>query len=110
MMRGALSSLDQPIEQGTTGVVVLAMDDVASAAPYPCIRCGSCLEACPIFLDPQKLADLAKKGRYEEMEANNLLDCMLCGSCSYVCPSKLPLAQLFSASKAQLRKRKAAAS
>jgi electron transport complex protein RnfC len=110
MMGAAQSSLDVPIVKGTTGVVVLAMDDVASAAPYPCIRCGSCLEACPIFLDPQKLADLAKKGRYEEMEANNLLDCMLCGSCSYVCPSKLPLAQLFSASKAQLRKRKAAAS
>ena len=109
MMGAAQSSLDVPIVKGTTGVVVLAMDDIATAAPYPCIRCGACLDACPIFLDPQKLADLAKKGRYEEMQQNNLLDCMLCGSCSYVCPSKLPLAQLFSASKAHLKKMKAPA-
>ena len=69
----------------------------------------SCIDACPIFLNPAKLADLARKSRYEEMEEANLLDCMLCGSCSYVCPSKIPLAQLFQASKVALKKRKAGA-
>ena len=56
---------------------------------------------------PSALADLARKGRYAEMEEMHLRDCMLCGSCSYVCPSKIPLAQLFQASKVALRKAKA---
>jgi len=109
MMGVAQSNLDVPIVKGTTGVVVLSMKDVDLSRAYPCIRCGSCIDACPIFLNPAKLADLARKSRYEEMEEANLLDCMLCGSCSYVCPSKIPLAQLFQASKVALKKRKAGA-
>jgi electron transport complex protein RnfC len=109
MMGVAQSNLDVPIVKGTTGVVVLSMKDIDLSQSYPCIRCGSCIDACPIFLNPSKLADLARKSRYEEMEEANLLDCMLCGSCSYVCPSKIPLAQLFQASKVALKKRKAAA-
>jgi electron transport complex protein RnfC len=107
MMGVAQSNLDVPIVKGTTGVVVLSMKDVDLSRSYPCIRCGSCIDACPIFLNPAKLADLARKSRYEEMEEASLLDCMLCGSCSYVCPSKIPLAQLFQASKVALKKRKA---
>jgi electron transport complex protein RnfC len=60
-----------------------------------------------VFLNPSALADFARKGRYEDMEAMHLMDCMLCGSCSYVCPSKIPLSQLFQAGKTALRKRKA---
>ena len=89
---------------GTTGVVVLTKDEVREDGAYPCIHCGRCLEACPMFLNPQVLGDLAKAGRYAQMEAEHLADCMLCGSCSYVCPSGIPLAQLFSASKSALRR------
>jgi H+/Na+-translocating ferredoxin:NAD+ oxidoreductase subunit C len=109
MMGVAQSSLDVPIVKGTTGVVVLTTPDVNPASSYPCIRCGRCLEACPVFLNPSALADFARKGRYEDMEAMHLMDCMLCGSCSYVCPSKIPLSQLFQASKTVLRKKKAVA-
>lgn len=110
MMGVAQSNLEVPIVKGTTGVVVLTKAETNPPASYPCIRCGSCLEACPVFLNPSVLADLARKGRYEEMEEMHLLDCMLCGSCSYVCPSKIPLAQMFQASKTALRKRKAGTS
>ncbi len=93
--------------KGTTGVVVLTHDEVRDRLSYPCIHCGRCLDACPMFLNPSLLGDLAKAGRLEDMEAAHLADCMLCGSCSYVCPSNIPLAQLFSVSKAALRPRKA---
>ncbi len=109
MMGLAQSNVDVPIVKGTTGVVVLTKSQTIPPASYPCIRCGSCMDACPIFLNPSALAELARMSRYEEMEKMHLLDCMLCGSCSYVCPSKIPLAQLFQASKTALRKRKAAA-
>jgi electron transport complex protein RnfC len=109
MMGVAQRSLDVPITKGTTGVVVLTRDEVQARTQYPCIRCGACLDACPIFLNPSELGELARTQRYEEMEALHLQDCMLCGSCSFVCPSNIPLAQLFQASKAVLRKRKAGA-
>jgi len=108
MMGNAIASLDTPIVKGTTGVVVLARVQTRHEATYPCIHCGRCLEACPVFLNPSMLGDYARVQRYEEMEALHLADCMLCGSCSYVCPSNIPLAQMFSASKSALRRIKAA--
>lgn len=101
--------LDVPVLKGTSGVVVLTEADLRGTETYPCIHCGRCLDACPMFLNPSHLGDLAKAGRVEAMEANRLADCMLCGSCSYVCPSNIPLAQLFQASKTALRKQKAGA-
>ena len=108
MMGVAQRDLDVPVLKGTTGVIVLTHDEVRDRRTFPCIHCGRCLDACPMFLNPSLLGDLAKAGRYEEMDGEHLGDCMLCGSCSYVCPSNIPLAQLFQASKTALRKRKAA--
>jgi H+/Na+-translocating ferredoxin:NAD+ oxidoreductase subunit C len=109
MMGTALASLDVPVLKGTTGIVVLTDAEVRDLAQSPCIHCGRCLEACPMFLNPSLLGDLARVGRYDEMAEAHLADCMLCGSCSYVCPSNIPLAQLFTASKAALRKQTAKA-
>ena len=108
MMGLAQASLDAPVTKGTTGVVVLAREEVRAARVYPCIHCGRCLDACPMFLNPSLLGDLARVGRYEDMQTQHLADCMLCGSCAYVCPSNIPLAQLFQASKLALRRRPAA--
>ncbi len=104
MMGQAQASMDVPILKGTTGVVVLTRRDVEKRVQYPCIHCGHCLDACPMFLNPQLLGDLAKRNRYTEMEELHLADCMLCGSCSYVCPSSIPLAQMFQLSKMALRR------
>ena len=104
MMGLAQANLDAPVTKGTTGVVVLARSEARSDRIYPCIHCGRCLDACPMFLNPALLGDLARMGRYHEMAELHLADCMLCGSCAYVCPSNLPLAQLFQASKVALRR------
>jgi len=110
MMGQAQADLDAPVIKGTTGVVVLRKDETRAAQSWPCIHCGRCLEACPVFLNPSLLGDLAKVARYAAMAEEHLADCMLCGSCSYVCPSNIPLSQLFTASKAALRRQQAAAS
>ena len=109
MMGLPQGNLDVPILKGTTGIVVLTHDDVRDQESFPCIHCGRCLDACPMFLNPSLLGDLARAGRHAEMEPAHLADCMLCGSCSYVCPSNIPLAQLFQASKAAMRRQKGAA-
>ena len=109
MMGLAQAHLDTPLVKGTTGVVVLTAAETRPAASYPCIRCGHCLDACPVFLNPQLLGQLALKERWDEMEASHLADCMLCGCCGYTCPSNIPLPQLFALAKAALRRRPAAA-
>jgi electron transport complex protein RnfC len=104
MMGQSQANLDAPVIKGTTGVVVLERRETREQQSWPCIHCGRCLDACPVFLNPSGLGDLARVSRYEEMAAMHLADCMLCGSCAYVCPSNIPLAQLFQASKAALRR------
>jgi electron transport complex protein RnfC len=105
MMGQAISNLDVPVLKGTGGILVLSKSECKRQDIMPCIRCGKCLEACPIFLNPQWMKDLAKAERYEELvEEAHLNDCMLCGSCSFVCPSNIPLSQYFAMSKTQLRR------
>jgi len=108
MMGIAQADLDVPITKGVTGVIALAGDECKTQTSWACIRCGHCLDACPVFLNPQLLGALARAARYEEMESNHLVDCMLCGACSYVCPSNIPLSQLFSAARIQTRRLKVA--
>ncbi len=108
MMGTSVGDLDAPVLKGTTGVLVLSQRETQARRTYPCIRCGHCLDACPVFLNPQALGSLAKSLRYDEMgEDHNLATCMLCGCCSYVCPSNIPLSQMFQVSKQALAKAKA---
>jgi electron transport complex protein RnfC len=110
MMGSAQAHLGTPVLKGTTGVVVLTRAETKPAVSYPCVRCGHCLDACPVFLNPQLLGQLALRGRYAEMQAqHHLADCMLCGCCGYTCPSNIPLPQLFSLAKAALRRQPAVA-
>jgi Na+-translocating ferredoxin:NAD+ oxidoreductase subunit C len=110
MMGSSQPDMRTPITKGTTGVVVLTASEVKPKKTYPCIKCGHCLDACPVFLNPSQLGLLAQAGRYDEMQTRyHLQDCMLCGSCSYVCPSNIPLSQMFALSKSALRKQAAAA-
>ncbi|MBI3681225.1 MAG: electron transport complex subunit RsxC [Acidobacteria bacterium] len=109
MMGSAIGTLDVPITKGVTGILVLARRDVKNHRPiHPCIRCGACVDVCPLYLNPSRLGMLARKERYEEMETEfHLNDCFECGCCSYVCPSRIPLVQYFRISKQMNRERKA---
>jgi len=107
MMGAPQASLDVPITKGVTGVIVLSKDETKRKESYPCIRCGRCLDACPVFLNPQLLGQIALAGQYLETEEHHIWDCMLCGCCSYVCPSNIPLSQLFQVTRSAIRRLKA---
>jgi H+/Na+-translocating ferredoxin:NAD+ oxidoreductase subunit C len=109
MMGASQPDMRTPLIKGTTGVVVLTKSEVKPKRTYPCIKCGHCLDACPVFLNPSHLGILAQAGRYEEMKDENLMDCMLCGCCSYVCPSNIPLSQMFALGKSGLKRQQQAA-
>ncbi len=105
MMGLGQANLDVPILKANGGILILSKDECKRQDIMPCIRCGKCLDACPVFLNPQLMGALAKAERYEELEAEaNLKDCMLCGCCSFVCPSNIPLSQLFAMSRTQIRR------
>ena len=74
--------------KGNNGIV--ALDEQESAAPTEsaCIRCGKCVRACPMRLNPYLLKNLCDAGRLEDARKNHIADCILCGSCSYACPAR----------------------
>lgn len=107
MMGVPQKTLDVPVMKGTSGIVLLTDHEVQDADTLSCIRCGRCVEACPLYLNPARMGAMARKGLWEEMEALNVMDCFECASCSYVCPSNIPLVQSFRVGKSIIRERKA---
>ncbi|MCB0532059.1 MAG: electron transport complex subunit RsxC [Lewinellaceae bacterium] len=107
MMGMVQKNLDVPVVKGTSGILILTDKEVQSFDTYSCIRCGRCLDACPLFLNPAKMGLLAKNGLWDELEENNVLDCFECASCSFVCPSGIPLVQSFRVGKSMIREKKA---
>jgi electron transport complex protein RnfC len=107
MMGMAQKSLDVPLLKGTSGILCLDRGATAPPREYPCIRCGRCLDACPMFLNPTRLAQLARSEHLDELESHHLMNCFECAACSFVCPSRIPLVQWMRIGKAMLRNRKA---
>ncbi len=102
MMGFALGSLDTPVTKGTSGVTVLTDDDVRRAEETSCVRCGRCVDVCPLHLVPTKMAMAAKQQDWELARRYYITACCECGCCAYVCPANIPLVQLIRVGKAQL--------
>ena len=92
-----------PVIKGTNAVTVFAEADKIEVENPRCIRCGRCMDVCPMHLMPLKLYQAERKSDIDKMNALNLMDCIECGCCAYTCPGKLHLVQSFRTGKQKLR-------
>jgi len=102
MMGFALGGLDAPITKGTSGITVLTHEDLRRAEETACVRCGRCVDSCPLNLVPTKLAEAAKHSDWDLAGRHHMMACVECGCCAFTCPAQLPLVQLIRMGKAQM--------
>ena len=108
MMGGAAPSADFPVLKQNNGLLLFSKKAAALPEPSACIRCGRCIEACPMGLEPVVIAqDFANKD-FAALKARCVDLCVACGSCTYACPAKRPVSQTMGLAKgwymAELRK------
>ncbi len=104
MMGFAVSTLDIPITKTTSSVLFLAEDEIDTSEFSNCIRCGWCLEACPMGLEPKEIGIYVEANRAEDTEQFGVFECFECGSCAYVCPAKRPLVQFVRLAKMKAKR------
>lgn len=101
MMGKTVRSLDVTTMKGTSGILVLSDADYRYQDEGPCIRCGRCVDDCPMGLIPTKLATGAEFKRPADLDS--VMDCIECGTCSYVCPTQRQLVHWIRLGKTQFR-------
>lgn len=94
---------EMPITKGTSGVIVLTNKEIIIQEEGPCIRCGRCIETCPMSLLPCEINNFVKKRDFAKAKSYNVLDCIECGSCAYGCPAKIKLVHAFKFAKNEIR-------
>ena len=104
MMGNPIFNLDVPMMKSTNCILCMTTEEAADQDPaQTCIRCGKCVEACPMHLTPLFMRMNTNKRRWSEVEALRVMDCIECGSCNYICPARLPLVQSFRTAKFEIR-------
>lgn len=103
MMGAAQFDLAVPVIKGVNAVTILGGSNKYVAEHPHCIRCGKCIEVCPMHLMPLYLYSTQQKGDVEAMKRENIMDCMECGCCAFTCPACIPLVHSIRTGKQKLR-------
>jgi electron transport complex protein RnfC len=103
MMGKAVRSINVPVLKGTSGILVLDKNSCDFQEQLPCIRCGKCVNVCPMGLMPTELAMYSVFKDTDKLADS--MDCIECGSCSYICPSHRQLVHMIRIGKAVYRNR-----
>ena len=103
MMGFELTNLDVPMMKGSNGIIVV---DTDQTQPMECIKCGRCVDVCPMELSPLYFAKYADEQNWQGMKDMNVMDCVECRSCEFICSSKIPLVSKIKAGKNAIREMK----
>jgi electron transport complex protein RnfC len=102
MMGQQFTNTDIPVVKGTSGVLALLSSEIGQEEPSPCIRCATCVRACPVGLLPLEMMTRIRASDLASAVTLGLKDCISCGSCSYVCPAHIPLVHYFNYAKGDM--------
>ena len=100
MMGFPQTTLDTPIMKGSNGIIAIDND---VAEPQECIKCGRCVDVCPMSLKPLHFVKLAGAQDWQGCKDMDIMDCMECRCCEYICSSKLPLVTMIKMGKNGVR-------
>ena len=103
MMGAAQYDLSVPTIKGVNAVTVLGKNNKYDVQDSRCLRCGKCIDACPMKLMPVLMYKAIQSNDIQEMKDNNIMDCIECGSCAYTCPASVPLVLGFRVAKQLIR-------
>lgn len=103
MMGFPQKTTDTPIMKGSNGIIAI---DTDVSTPVDCIKCGRCVDVCPMELQPLYFWKYANEENWQGMLDRKVMDCVECRSCEYICSSKIPLVTKIKAGKAAIREMK----
>ena len=103
MMGFDLPNVNVPIMKGSNGIIAIETDHTVEEA---CIKCGRCVDVCPMELSPLYFAKYADEQNWQGMKDKNVMDCIECRCCEYICSSKIPLVSKIKAGKSAVREMK----
>ena len=104
MMGFAIPTLNIPVTKTTSGVLFLTNDEIDINPHGQCIRCGWCLDVCPMGLSPNEIGVYVEAGRAGDTSQFGVFECFECGCCAYTCPAKRPLVQFIRLAKMKAKK------
>ncbi len=102
MMGISIPTLESPMGKGSSGLLLFDQKEAKKDAEHTCLRCGRCVDICPLNLIPSMIARSVKYSDWETAEKAGVMDCMKCGSCAFVCPSHIKLIQWIDIGKAKI--------
>ena len=105
MMGRTMAGPQGSTTKGMSGLLMLDAEESPLRDTTPCVRCGRCVEVCPMGLEPYMLAKLSMHGRTDDLAARHVTDCMECGCCSYSCMAGRRLVDWIKVGKALVRKK-----
>ena len=108
MMGATQYDLTVTVIKGVNAITMLGRKNRHAVEDSRCLRCGKCIEACPMKLMPVLMYKAMQTNDPQEMMASNLMDCIECGCCAYVCPASVPLVLGFRSGKQVIRNAAAA--
>ena len=90
------------VMKATNGITVFSAAQAKETEEGPCVRCGRCVEACPIRLMPYQLKYDCERADFDSAKAHGVMDCVACGACSYICPARRDLTAAFKTAKEEI--------